>query len=162
MNNCTGVGTTILRAQGKPRYETYYGMVAAILNILITLALIRSLGLNGVVIGTIAGNVFGSVFFLYLFHKNTQIPWWPSMGRWLTKLMAVAVSVSIATYMVLEKLVGTEESRLKLFSVFVVAGVLYLIAFGLMGRATRFWTSDDIAFFERTLSTLKRRLRGAY
>ncbi len=57
INNLTGVGTTIVSAIGKPRYEAEYSVAGVILNLAATVALAPFFGLYGILAGTmIRGN----------------------------------------------------------------------------------------------------------
>jgi O-antigen/teichoic acid export membrane protein len=69
INNLTGGGTTIARAAGIPRYETYYALVSTVLNLVLTIALVPYFGLAGIIGGTIIANVIGSVYFLFLIRR---------------------------------------------------------------------------------------------
>ena len=79
-NALTGVGTTILRASGKPRYETYYTGFAMVANIAATFVLARAFGIVGVAMGTAAGWFAGTAYFLYIFHRIRHTPWLSTVG----------------------------------------------------------------------------------
>jgi O-antigen/teichoic acid export membrane protein len=154
VNNATGVGTTIFKAQGKPQFETYYGLLSAALNIILTVFLVRPLGLNGVVVGTIIGNIVGSVFFLSLFHRKTGLAWWPIMGRWLSKLWFITIVSALCAHAVLAVLIGPEATRIELLAALTLAGPSYLLTFLFAGRLTCFWTSEDYFFVNKIKSAI--------
>ena len=86
INNLTGVGTTIVRATAQPYYETYYSVVGAVINVAATLILTPIFGLMGVVGGTVIGNVCGSLYFLWLFHRVRGLGWRSTLIEWLWRL----------------------------------------------------------------------------
>jgi len=94
INNLTGVGTTIVRATAQPYYETYYAVIGSVINIAFTLILTPIFGLMGVVGGTVIGNVFGSLYFLWLFHKVRGLGWRSTLIGWLWRLSLGTVAAS--------------------------------------------------------------------
>ena len=94
INNLTGVGTTIVRATAQPYYETYYAVIGSVINIAFTLILTPIFGLMGVVGGTVIGNVFGSLYFLWLFHKVRGLGWRSTLIDWLWRLSLGTVAAS--------------------------------------------------------------------
>jgi O-antigen/teichoic acid export membrane protein len=100
-NALTGVGTTILRASGKPRYETYYTAVAMIANIVFTIPLALKFGIVGVAMGTCAGWFAGTLYFLYTYHSVRHAPWLASIGAPLARLTLASVVSTGAYYYVL-------------------------------------------------------------
>jgi len=69
----TGVGTTMARGVGKPGYETSYGLVTIVLNVLLGIGLIMRVGFSGVLIATLLASVTGSAYFMRLFHRHLKI-----------------------------------------------------------------------------------------
>jgi O-antigen/teichoic acid export membrane protein len=63
-NANTGVAGTMLFAVGRVRLLTVYALAVALLNVVLSLALTPSLGLNGVVLGTVISNIAGFPFFM--------------------------------------------------------------------------------------------------
>jgi O-antigen/teichoic acid export membrane protein len=159
VNNATGVGTTIFRAQGKPQFETYYGSVAAVLNVLMTIILVRPLGLNGVVLGTIFGNLVGSIFFICLFHKKSGLGWWSTVGRWLSKLCLITIVSGFCAHGILTEIVSPAASRIELLADLLVAGTSYILVFLVSGRLALFWTMEDYSFVQKIGTAIVARSR---
>jgi O-antigen/teichoic acid export membrane protein len=63
-NANTGVAGTMLFAAGRARQLTLYALAVALLNVGLSLALTPSLGLNGVVLGTMISNIAGFPYFM--------------------------------------------------------------------------------------------------
>lgn len=154
VNNATGLGTTILRAEGRPKVETLYAVLSAGINIAVTIALIRPFGLAGVVMGTITGNVLGSVFFLFVFHLSTKISWWHTMGSWLWKLAAAALISGFLIHLFLAFVVQGLGGRTVLLLGITVAGGLYVAAFGVITWLIGFWEEEEKALFLRILARI--------
>ncbi len=96
INNLTGMGTTMLRAAGRPKYEAYCGIIGPVLNVVITVALAPKFGLRGIVVGTILAEIFTSICFLVLFHRRYPFGWWETVGTWLWRLVgATALSMGV-------------------------------------------------------------------
>jgi O-antigen/teichoic acid export membrane protein len=157
INNVTGVGTTVLRAQGQPQLETFYGILSAGLNVGLTIALIGPYGLDGVVMGTIAGNVIGSGVFIVLFHRREDIPWWPTIGHWLIRLVAVIALAAGAVHLLTDAITRDTTGRLALLPPIIAAGLVYLLLVLVLGWATRLWNDEDRMLLDRIVNILRRR-----
>lgn len=146
VNNATGVGTTVIKAQGRPRLETLYGAISAVLNVGMTIALIGPFGLYGVVAGTIFGNVAGSLFFILVFHRTSGIGWWASTGRWLVPLLVMTGAAMTVANLVAGLMIEPGQIvRLALLGPLVASGLAYCATFFAAGAALRFWRADDMA-----------------
>ncbi len=98
VNNLTGAGTTLVRAAGQPRYETYYAILSMVLNIGLTVALAPTFGLAGILGGTIIANVIGSAYFIVLFHRRAGFSWYHTVGDWLWRLVTATVLSCLGVY----------------------------------------------------------------
>lgn len=154
VNNVTGAGTVILKAQGRPQLETFYGILSAVLNIGLTIVLIRPFGLNGVVVATIVGNVVGSTVFVWLFHRTTSLGWWTVMGHWLARLVLVTAIAGVLVHAGLRIAIRADAGRPALALALTVAGLLYLAAYYGGGQLLRIWTPDDQAMLRRVAGIL--------
>ena len=161
INNVTGAGTTVLRAQGRPQLETFYGVLSAVLNVGLTIALIGRFGLNGVVMGTIGGNVIGSGVFMLLFHRREGIAWWPSIGHWLVRLVLAVAGAGLAAHYLLAAIAGG-TSRLALLPPVAAAGLVYLSLVLALGWITGLWTREDRALLDRFTGIVRRRWAQAF
>jgi O-antigen/teichoic acid export membrane protein len=155
VNNVTGVGTTIMRAVGRPQLETFYGCLSTVLNIALTIVLVPTYGLNGVVIGTIFGNVVGSIVFVALFHRYERISWWNTQGKWLLPIICVTALSSLLAYAMLSRLAAETLDRMQLGLALGLAGCVYCLAFGLLGRLAGQWRSEDRVLISKGLAKLR-------
>jgi O-antigen/teichoic acid export membrane protein len=144
INNLTGVGTMIVRATGKPYYETYYAIAAAVINITATLILTPMFGLMGVVGGTVIGTVSGSLYFLWLFHKLRDFDWRETILEWLWRLTLGTILASALLWFTCNRFpVLWFASRTPGMIVLGTLGVAYLAISYLVLWLVGFWNSDD-------------------
>jgi peptidoglycan biosynthesis protein MviN/MurJ (putative lipid II flippase) len=71
----TGPGVLISVGQGKLTPAVNSALFATVLNLLISLFLIRYYGFPGAVMGTLVSASAGTVVFIYLFHRCTGYPY---------------------------------------------------------------------------------------
>jgi O-antigen/teichoic acid export membrane protein len=69
VHTLTSAGTTIVRAIGKPEYETRYTVILLIGDALVGLLLIGVFGYSGAVVATPAVLVVSSLYFYAIFHR---------------------------------------------------------------------------------------------
>jgi len=149
-NNLTGGGTIMVRAAGQPRYETYYAVVAMVLNVGLTVLLAPTFGLAGILGGTIAANLIGSVYFIVMFHRRFHFPWFRTMGDWLWRLLAATVAAGAGVILVQAWEPGSlQADRLTGLVLLSAYGILYLLLFGFSLTLLGFWSPGDVAFFRK-------------
>jgi O-antigen/teichoic acid export membrane protein len=145
INNLTGMGTTMLRAAGVPKYEAYCGIIGTILNIAATIALAPTFGIRGIVTGTILAEVVTSVCFLILFHRRYGFGWGETIGTWLWRLV-VATVLSVAAVEVVRHFIWTPMNRLEAVLQIGLYGAIFSILCFITLTALGFWTREDRAF----------------
>ena len=150
VNNLTGGGTTMARAAGLPRYETYYAVVSMLLNVGLTVALAPSFGLVGILGGTVVANLIGSAYFIILFHRRFRFPWVRTMGDWLWRLLAATIAAGTVVYLIQAWEPSTLSiGRLTGLALLAVYGMLYLITLGFSLTLFGFWSDGDIAALQK-------------
>lgn len=144
LHNMTGVATTVLRASGTPRYEAYYSILGAAVNLAATLALAPRYGLLGILLGTAIGSIVGSSFMIGLFHRLRRLPWGSTVGWWLYRLSScvllaggaiAAFSASIPSELLVQRQIG--------LPILMGLGLLYAGLLGLLLTIARFWLPED-------------------
>ena len=153
VNNLTGGGTTMVRAAGQPRYETYYAVLSMLLNVGLTVLLAPRFGMAGILGGTIIANVIGSAYFIVLFHRRFQVPWYATMGAWLWRLLA-ATGIACLGVWAVESWQAAPAGRLAGLLPLAADGVLYLVLFAGALTLLRFWSAGDLALFGRLAGRL--------
>jgi O-antigen/teichoic acid export membrane protein len=162
INNLTGVGTTVVKAIGRPRYESEYAVLGMVLNIGATLALAPFFGLYGIVIGTLVGVSVCSVYFLWRFHRLMGYPVWDYFGVWLWRLCA---STTLATLCVVAVRSSLPESithrRLQGLVALALLALTYMVVMVLALGILRFLQARDLVTLERILPTRLRSLTSS-
>lgn len=154
VNNCTGVGTVLMRVAGRPRYESYYAVISAALNVGITMALLPYYGLYGVVMGTIIGNVIGSMYFIVVFHRLSGLRWWETTGRWLIPLVGITTIAAASAWAL--PAFGPPGRMGSLFWL-GIHGVTYVAVFLIAGQVVNYWTDDDRRLLRRPIALFRGR-----
>jgi O-antigen/teichoic acid export membrane protein len=142
LNLTTGPGLLILVGGGKLRPGLHSAVFGIVLNVTLSLFLIRAYGFQGAVIGTSISIVAGSVFFLYLFHRETKGAF-PKVIRTAYLKPIICSLGGIAVLWILSH--SERSSWSKLVVNCIVFGVVYLALLLLL----RFFDSSDLAMVER-------------
>lgn len=159
VNNLTGVGTTMVRAQGVPQLETRYAVLGMALNLTATLLLAPRFGLMGILAGTFIGSTLASIYFVVLFHRRQGLNLTGDFLGWLWRIALPTALAGTALGLGLHQLPGEFfAARIRGLGVLAAAGLLYLAFWLILLRLTRFMGSEDLRFLRETvprrLSTL--------
>jgi O-antigen/teichoic acid export membrane protein len=159
INGMTGVGTMIVRAIGQPKYETYYALIGASINIAATLILTPLFGVMGVVGGTVIGQVLGSVYFLWIFHRLRGLGWKTPIIDWLWRLVAGTTMGSAALWFACDFLAPASwfASRIRGAAALSILIVIYLAVCGGALRLLRFWGMQDVNLLRETAAPVVAR-----
>jgi O-antigen/teichoic acid export membrane protein len=141
INLTTGPGLLILVGQGKLKPGLHSAIFGIVLNVTLSLFLIRAYGFQGAVTGTSISIVAGSFFFLYLFRRET--------GHAFPKVIRTAylkpIVCSLGSIAILWIFTRSERSSWSNLAVnCIVFGVLYFALLLLL----RFFDSSDLAMVE--------------
>jgi len=148
INLTTGPGLLILVGGGKLRPGVYSALLGIVLNLTTSLFLIRAYGFQGAVIGTSVSMVIASVFFLYMFHRETG----GSYSKVIRSAYAKPTLCSLAIVCVLWTLThGEQPSWRKLVTEGITFGTVYLVLLLLV----RFFDSFDFEIAEGLLPILR-------
>lgn len=159
VNNLTGVGTTTLRAFGKPRLEANYAIIAAALNIILTLALIRPLGLWGILVATLIGQIAGSSYFVWKFYGAIGMSLREGFLDWIWPiLISTAFSCLSSAGVYVTLLRSLHPSRSTAIVEIALIGIVYSLSFGVPLVSLRYFTPRDT---HRLRELIPVRFRGA-
>ncbi len=139
-----GVGATIFRAMGTPRFETQYTIVGTIANIASTLVLARAYGIVGVAMATAFGWAAGTVYFTAVFTRVRRSPWWTEVGSPSLRL-AIACGLAGLGYryvLHLEPVAATFAHRLAGCVVLGAISLGYFAVFTALSWLLGAWTAD--------------------
>lgn len=96
VNLYTGMASGLVRALGRPGLETRYVVLVTTVNVALTVPLTMAFGIYGVVGGTAAGQVLGSLAFVAIMRRNVGVRTLPRWGGGRLKGTAMAcVAVAI-------------------------------------------------------------------
>jgi len=138
VNLGTGVLSYFTRVVGRPGIEARYGRVSACVNVAVTVALTGWLGLFGVCVGTAAGQVVGSLWFIRVVRAATgrpvrsfvvDVPW--------TACGTGAAVMTLAASAVLAAHAGTALSVALLAAGAALAWAGYRVVLGGLSRPSR-------------------------
>jgi O-antigen/teichoic acid export membrane protein len=131
VSGLTGVGATILRAAGTPKYETYLTGVSAAVNLLSTVVLAPRLGIVGVAMGTAIGWIAGTVYFLVTYQRLRPSPWWSTIGSPVLRLAFAAVAATLLLHVIVGAPLLTPffANRIMGMIVLALAGSLFLVVY---------------------------------
>lgn len=158
VNSLAGVGTTILRASGKPRYETYYTAVAMLANLGSTIVLVRAYGIVGVAMGTAIGWFAGTAYFLYVYHQIRHASWWGPIGSPFVRLAFSDLLASAAIFYIVHLPLVAQCFGNRLLGLIVLGAVALVHVAVLTGLSivTGVWAQDG-----PEIATRFARLRSA-
>jgi O-antigen/teichoic acid export membrane protein len=97
-DNVASVASTILRAIGRPRFETLYQVMSATINIGLTLLLAWRFGVIGVLTGMLLGALISSVVFLRLVGQDFEAAGSRFIAPWLVPLGVTGALAAGVTY----------------------------------------------------------------
>ena len=161
-NSLTGVGTTILRASGKPHFETFYTAVATLANVASTFLLVRPYGIVGVAMGTAIGWLAGTLYFLYTYHKVRRSPWLATIGSPMVRVSLANVLATLGYYELvhLRAVAQLFEHRLLGLLVLGSSAALYFACFTGLSILFGVWAHDGPAIVSRLRELRARFGRG--
>ncbi len=144
VNNLTGIGTTYLRGIGKPRLESYYAIVGSVLKLGLSLSLASRWGLFGILLGTAAGTVLGSAYFLWLFFRVLSLDWWHGLGQWVVPIIASTLPALLVIRELSHWALSLGTGRATTFLSLLIMSMLYTLLFALFLRISGFYADRDI------------------
>lgn len=132
----TGPGTAICRGCGRAGIETAYLAVNLVLNLFLTVSLVLLIGPIGTAVATGSTWAVSSILFLFVLHRQVDLPLEASRRAVVTALLAA--SVATAVYWV-SRILGVPEGRPEAFVYAALLGTLgagtyfgLLVSFGLV------------------------------
>lgn len=144
INLTTGPGLLVLVAKGKLNPGIYSAIVGLVLNVTVSLVLIRSYGFNGAVTGTALSLSIGSIVFLYLFQRETA----GAFSAGLKRAYFKPVSSSLAIVSVLSMLTYSDQPS---WSGLVTCAVVFAVAYLVSLRLLNFFDNFDLSIAESVL-----------
>lgn len=149
--NMTMVGTTMVRAVGLARYESYYYMVWTAAGVILMLALVPKWGMTGILWGMVGGAAAGTLYFLRLLYRLRGIPVWSGFFAWALPLFGVSACAIGSTAALAGVLAPRFPTRAESIVEIAILAALYFSVFIAGTVAVRFFTTDDWSLLHRLL-----------
>jgi O-antigen/teichoic acid export membrane protein len=147
----SATASTVLKGAGRHRFLSVCNVVTALLNLSLSVAVVRRLGLTGVALGTLAPVTVAAIFVVFpAACRRVQVP----VRRALAEAVWPAVwpAAAMAAYVAATRpLIG--QSLLAVGAEMIVAVCVYAIAFLILGISAaerRFYVSKALEFTART------------
>jgi O-antigen/teichoic acid export membrane protein len=160
-----------IMAMGKVGLGVRAQLAAFVINLVLTIALVGPLGMIGVMLATLVAKTVATGYLLVRFHRLVEGSARELLWSWASKLLLAIAAAAGACRLVLAFLPeSVVQHRGPALLALVPLGLLYLVVFSAIVRATRFFSSEDLAWFEEILpgplgravrSPLAHRLAGA-
>jgi O-antigen/teichoic acid export membrane protein len=159
ISGLNGVATTILKAMGRPRYETQYVVVGTIGNIASTIVLARVYGIVGVAMATACGWLVGTIYFNIVFARIHRSPWWHDVGSPTFRLfIACTVScVGLWSAAHVPQLAAIFKHRILGCMILAILSIAYCTVFASLSWMLGVWR-DDTVELTSAVTRVRRRL----
>ncbi|MBZ5548471.1 MAG: polysaccharide biosynthesis C-terminal domain-containing protein [Acidobacteriia bacterium] len=144
INLTTGPGLQILVGGARLRPGVYSALLGIVLNLTLSLFLIRAYGFQGAVIGTSLSMVIASVFFLYMFHCETA-------GSYSNLIRSVYAKPILCSLLIVGLLWAVTRVAQPSWRRLATEGVIFGVAYLVLLLVFRFFDRLDLEIAERFL-----------
>lgn len=158
VNLTSGAASAITRAEGAPERETRYALLAAGLNVVLTVPLLLTLGPLGVPLSTSLAYVIATAYFFRHFHRASQRPLRPVLLA-IGKPFAAAGLAAAGSWLLLGR-GAVPPGRLAAAFAAAERGALVAVLSVTMLVALRFFDEEDRRAAARMLARLRPREPG--
>jgi peptidoglycan biosynthesis protein MviN/MurJ (putative lipid II flippase) len=127
-------------------------LAAFVINLILTVALVKPLGMVGVMLATVIAKLVATGYLLVRFHRLIDGSARDLLFSWMTKLVAAIVAGAGCARLVLLVLPNSVvHQRMPALGALVVLGLVYASVFLLVIRVTKYFAAEDLAWFEEIL-----------
>lgn len=142
------VAAAVIMAMGRVGLGVRAQVLAFLVNLALTLALVGPLGMFGVLWGTVIGKLVATTYLLVRFHRMVDGSARELLYAWLTKLLvAIAAGAGVARLIIYELPRSTVNERLPALAALCGLGAAYLVVVAIVLRATQYFGTEDLAWF---------------
>jgi O-antigen/teichoic acid export membrane protein len=121
-------------------------------NLVLTIALVKPLGMVGVLLATVIAKLVATGYLLIRFHRLVEGSARELLFSWMTKLLvAIVAGAGCARLVLLALPSSVVHQRLPAFGALALLGAVYAVVFVLVIRVTRYFASEDLSWFEEIL-----------
>lgn len=156
LRQTAGIG---IFALGRVGYGARARVVAFFVNIVVTLALVKPLGMPGVLIGTLVAVITSTTYLQIRVNQLLDLNGWNSVWSWGLPLIAATVPAILIDRIALLFLPASVQlHRGPAFLALCLLGVLNYVALFLGLRASRYLGPDDVGYLKRAVPGPVRKL----
>lgn len=156
-NLSTGVATGVAVGMGKPEYEMKFGILLAILSVVLSLGLITTVGFYGPAIATTISLTVCALYFYRIFHNYLGQP----LGAFLYRLYTIPILTSVFVGVVVSGLqylliqAFDPYTRLESLSLLCFEGLIFVGLYIFIILKTSYLDPYDRSLFHRYLIKLR-------
>ena len=156
LRQTAGIG---IFALGRVGYGARARVVAFFVNIVVTLALVKPLGMPGVLIGTLVAVITSTTYLQIRVNQLLDLDGWNSVWSWALPLITATVPAILVDRIALLFLPASVQlHRGPAFLALCLLGVLNYVALFLGLRASRYLGPDDVGYLKRAVPGPVRKL----
>jgi O-antigen/teichoic acid export membrane protein len=125
---------------------------AFVINLGLTIALVKPMGMVGVMLATVIAKLVATAYLLVRFHRLVEGSARELLFSWMTKLLvAIMAGAGCARLVLLALPDAVVHQRLAAFGALALLGGVYALVFALVIRVTRYFRNEDLSWFEEIL-----------
>ncbi len=160
IDSLQAVSITILRGTGTPKLEAFYSVTNALVNIALTVALVRPFGLDGILAGSLGGMAVASAVFSVAYCRSKGYDVRVSLGVPLLRLaLASIASVATVTFALHFVPLADDGSKLHALLTLACASAMYALVYAVVIRIAGVLSMRDLAFAK---ASFPARLRSVF
>ena len=142
----------VIMAMGKVGIGVRAQFAAFMINLVLTVLLVGPLGMIGVMLATVVAKAVATGYLLVRFHRLVDGTARELLYSWMSRLVvAVLVAAGAARLVLLAMPSSVVHDRGPALVAFLVLGAIYGAVFAAVVRATRYFSNDDLRWFEQIL-----------
>jgi O-antigen/teichoic acid export membrane protein len=156
LGQTAGIG---IYALGRVGYGARARVAGFIVNLVVTVALVKPLGMPGVLIGTLLATIATNAYLQVRVDQLLGISQWRSVFSWLLPLLAAALPPIILDRLTIAFMpASVAHHRGPALVAFAVLTVINYVAFVVAVRLSGFLTGEDVRYLRRSLPGPMRKL----
>lgn len=152
----------IVMAMGRVGLGVRAQVVAFVLNLVLTLALVGPLGMFGVLWATVIAKLAATTYLLVRFHRLVEGTARELLFSWLNKLLLAVGAGALVSRILLHFMpVSVAHERLPALLALLVLGSVYMAVVTSILRVTHYFSGEDLEWFSRILPGRLGRIAGS-
>jgi O-antigen/teichoic acid export membrane protein len=141
-----------IMAMGKVGLGVRAQAAAFCVNLVLTIALVKPLGMVGVLLATVIAKFVATAYLLVRFHRLVEGSARELLYSWMSKLLcAIVAGAGCARLVLLALPDDVVHQRLPAFGALALLGAVYAVVFVLVIRVTRYFSNEDLSWYEGIL-----------